>query len=1720
MKKFVSLLFILSTTIAFVFAQTTPVSKYSYSQYDGIYTEISGGTIHGNEYNDDNSFNAINLGFAFNYNGEDYSQLSIQSNGYIAMGSSVSTYLNPISNTSGSNNVICPLGSNLQAQSGAELMSKMEGTSPNRVFIVQWKNYKYKNTSSPFNHSLSFQLKLYETSNRIEFVYGNFSFSENDNFSGQIGLRGNSTSDFNNRDNVFSNGLYYSWDMTKGGFSKTQYCRVTPGKKPNEGFTMVYEEPYSSDVGIVDVTNPGRIMSYASNQNIKVSLENFGTTALNSVNIKWKVNNGTENSYSWTGTLTQGAVAENINIGTYDFSNDNHFTIEVWTEDPNNISDQNPNNDYFKSYHAINQYCSANLVYDEWWYIQDVVIGNIYHYSCGNYDTYSVADYSSHFNANYSPGSNLNYTINANAGGYCAFWIDYNNDNDFEDENEYLGTSDYFEYNEIATGVLILSEDAPEGMHKLRVRYIWTSEGNFVPGEDDACTPLSSFMYEGDAHDYAIHIYNPSGPPPCAFNPIPANNSVDVVLNETLDWDSESATNFDVYFGTNSTPPFIRNQTENFYEPGLLDEFTTYYWKIIAMNEFGTASNCETWSFTSGTEIEFCIPGYSDCYDWSDMIDDFYMENLIHENSACSDAGYGDFTESGFTTNLIQGANVTWAANYGTQDALAIWIDFNDDGIFNETDEFVYRTEPVNGQHVYVDSDDFSLPFDALLGTHRMRVRCVFTAEVGNQFEGDQSCSGIGYGETHDYNITIIEPTDPPDCANTPFPGDASTNQYLNTDLNWSASMASSYEVYFGTTFPEYMGEVIDAIFDPGILEPNTEYQWKIIPKNVAGSASGCDVWTFTTGEELEYCDYLYYGDQYGDICEWGDYIDDFLIGDFNHTGTGCTSTFGYVDYTGMIVNLAQGSNYTWNAVLGINNSDHLGIWFDTNNDGCFDESECLFTSDDYMQTACSGTISIPGLAELGEHRIRVRVKFGGEPFATNEACYAFTYGEAHDYTVNVTEPTQAPDCAIDPIPGDGASNVLLNFGDISWSADYASEFDVYFGINENPPLVSENQNYTYYYPGILEANTTYYWKIIPSNLLGGPDDCDIWSFSTAEDLEYCVDLYEVGLDYNCQWGDEIDDFSIAGFEHFGTGCYSADGQAVDYTDMLIELEKGNTYTWNVTNNNAGWNHFAIWIDYNNDGEFNNSNEFLYSTEDLIPASFSDTIHIDESAPIGEHRIRLRLKSSHPPMKGDDACTYFYFGETHDYTVNITGLLADFSADVTEIQAGESVQFTDLSLGEPISWEWIFEGGTPETSNDQNPLVQYNTNGSFDVTLTVTSIDNTSTISKENYITVGQVQATQTITLSTGYQFISSRIISENPNMLVVMADVLNDNFDFVRNSLGQSLRKIGPNWVNGIGNWIISDGYLVKMFANDSFIIEGNIIDPATPISVETGFQFVSYFPEAPMDAMIAFETIIGDDLVFVRNSLGQTLRKIGPNWVNGLGDCQPDEGYLVKMLANGEIIYPAAAKSCGKRMALPTHFNFEGGNPADPVFTIYVEGLDFGDEIAAFDGDEMIGVLKINSRNIFENDLPIFNTIVSGQGFNSGNPITLKVWDLSKNEQNAISDYTFSNPYGDAWMEEVFPEKDGEYSMITFSMSEILEGNTKNNISIYPNPAKENVKIQSTEIISRVEIINCFGQKMYDEIQNEALLEINIKGYKQGVYIIRIETGNKIVNKKILVE
>jgi hypothetical protein len=72
---------------------------------------------------------------------------------------------------------------------------------------------------------------------------------------------------------------------------------------------------------------------------------------------------------------------------------------------------------------------------------------------------------------------------------------------------------------------------------------------------------------------------------------------------------------------------------------------------------------------------------------------------------------------------------------------------------------------------------------------------------------------------------------------------------------------------------------------------------------------------------------------------------------------------------------------------------------------------------------------------------------------------------------------------------------------------------------------------------------------------------------------------------------------------------------------------------------------------------------------------------------------------------------------------------------------------------------------------------------------------------------------------------------------------------------------------------------------------------------------------------------------------------------------------------------------------------------------------------------------------------------------------------------------------------------------------------------VSVYPIPAKTMVNVNANSNISNVEIYNIAGQKVSDFTANGTSATINTENLSNGMYLMRINTENGIINKKFSV-
>jgi len=220
MKKLLTVLFLVVIASWSSFGQ---VSGYGFGQGTATYTPVTGGTVLGSSSVDDTSYPNNPIGFTFVYNGVSYTAFSVNCNGFLALGTTVSSSYTPIS-TGSSNNIVAALGGDLQGLvTTGELRYETIGTAPNRVLVVQWKNFRHYAGSGNYN----FQIRLEETTNRIVVHYG--TMTEPSSYTQQVGLRGASNADYNNRTTTSN------WNATTAGTSNSASCTLNSSVYPADG---------------------------------------------------------------------------------------------------------------------------------------------------------------------------------------------------------------------------------------------------------------------------------------------------------------------------------------------------------------------------------------------------------------------------------------------------------------------------------------------------------------------------------------------------------------------------------------------------------------------------------------------------------------------------------------------------------------------------------------------------------------------------------------------------------------------------------------------------------------------------------------------------------------------------------------------------------------------------------------------------------------------------------------------------------------------------------------------------------------------------------------------------------------------------------------------------------------------------------------------------------------------------------------------------------------------------------------------------------------------------------------------------------------------------------------------------------------------------------------------------------------------------------------------
>jgi len=313
------------------------VSAYVFSQSTETYSAITGGTViatasgyDADKTLDDKVYTMADgsFPFSFKYNNKIYDGCNISSNGFISFGTKkpLNNEYNPISTADKYDGAISAWTGDLNSMynAGSFLLSgeiRMEaiGVAPNREVVIQYSNWRPAFDLSQANiYGMNFQIHLHETSNRISVKYGQNDIvfgAVNIKNTSEIGLRGLTNNDFNNRNNSPTT----KFTESTRGTLKTSYqsfnTSVTVPGMPNNG--LVYS--WSPPVSCIGTPKIGQIVSsntvLCSPKTVSLSLvdENLGVA---DITYQWY---SSANGTNWLAitSATDIATSQSVNSKTY-----------------------------------------------------------------------------------------------------------------------------------------------------------------------------------------------------------------------------------------------------------------------------------------------------------------------------------------------------------------------------------------------------------------------------------------------------------------------------------------------------------------------------------------------------------------------------------------------------------------------------------------------------------------------------------------------------------------------------------------------------------------------------------------------------------------------------------------------------------------------------------------------------------------------------------------------------------------------------------------------------------------------------------------------------------------------------------------------------------------------------------------------------------------------------------------------------------------------------------------------------------------------------------------------------------------------------------------------------------------------------------------------------------------------------------------------------------
>jgi GEVED domain len=780
---------------------------------------------------DNNVSGLINLGFSFNFNSKPYTQCYISSNGFITFGAAPSpTNFNPISNNEGYEGAISGYGRDLKAN-GIDVLYQTQGLPGARTFTVQYTCLRSIGVTNA--GPLNVQIILFETTNAIEIRYKAVTaiITANASLTGQVGLRGETNTDFRNR----TYGVTGAWPTAAPVFANgtvngaSVLTRTSAATSISVNTTLNWSPPAclaptKVKATPVSITNTSATITWTASTSLPASGYQYlvSTTAPNNMN-----NTG----YPIAGTVQTGSVGAGVLTASvsgltsstlyYIYVRSNCGVAGGWSAAGTFTTLCNPFGDPFVTSVPYTQNFSSAVIpsFPACNSMENSVVAAPYPQGVWVTSAASVPDWgfpSQHARCLVSGGQD-NFTtyftqgITLTAGQSYRLSYTYGASSEFATTAQNLtvryGTSPY----DSAMLATPLADYVgfKNGPYTQVINFIPASSGTFFFGFKDTSEAANATVL---LDDIDIRVTTCLAPTSLLAGSVSAYSAI-------ISWVAPAAPpvgGYAYYYNTTGVPPTILTTPSGTTPAGTtlanlsaLTPSSTY--------SFWIRSNCGSgdqsyWTLVPGTfttpaapiiPFPYCTPNQTSLPDGIGLTN--VTLGTINNTTGLEPGGYGNYSTQ--VANVARGATVSVTLTYQTGFTYdsALFADWNNDGDFADAGEAYTLPSTVNADIPSIITGTFLVPIGAPLGLHRIR--------IGGQDSGPvlDPCRVGLYQVFEDYSVNV-----------TPAPPAITLSSYTQTTCAGIAtstvsitSPLANYNSYSWSNAGSVSGTAPNYTFDP-----------------------------------------------------------------------------------------------------------------------------------------------------------------------------------------------------------------------------------------------------------------------------------------------------------------------------------------------------------------------------------------------------------------------------------------------------------------------------------------------------------------------------------------------------------------------------------------------------------------------------------------------------------------------------------------------------------------------------------------------------------------------------------------------------------------------------------------------------------------------------------------------------------------------------------------